>query len=70
MQAMAEDECGLAAMSADRDLQQLLVQLMDGKIALLLRGRGAVLLASLDSGSTDLFAQVGLLLMRWTSVML
>ena len=58
MQAISEDECGLAAMSTDKDLQQLLLQLMNGRVDLLLRGRAAVLLASLVSGSVELFARV------------
>ena len=59
MQAVSEDECGLAAMSTDEDLQQLLAQLMGRNVRLLLRGRAAVLLAGLESGSVDLFAEVG-----------
>lgn len=58
VQAVSEDECGLAAMSTDEALQQLLAQLMDGQFRLLVRGRAAVLLASLKSGSVDLFAEV------------
>ncbi len=58
MQAVSEHECGLAAMSTDGDLQQLLARLMDCKIRLLLRGRAAVLLASLELGSIDLFTEV------------
>ena len=58
VQALSEDESGLDAMSADEDLQQALLQLLHGRMDLLLRGRAAVLLASLDPGGTDLFAQV------------
>lgn len=60
-QAVSEEECGLAAMSTDEGLQQLLVQLMDGRMSLLFRGRAAVLLAGLDAGSVGFFAEVGLL---------
>ncbi len=59
MQAMTEDDMGATAMSADRELQLLLVELMDRKFALLLRGRAAVLLASLKPGAaTHNFTQV------------
>ena len=61
VQAVSEDECGLAAMSTDKGLQQLLVQLMDDRISLLFRGRAASMLAGLDSGSVDIFAEVSLL---------
>jgi len=56
---MSEDECGTAAMGTDVILQQLLVQLMNQRCALLLRGRAAVLLAGFKSGdAADIFAQV------------
>ena len=56
---MSEDACGPAAMGTDVILQQLLVQLMNQRCALLLRGRAAVLLAGLKSGdAADIFAQV------------
>ena len=58
---------GATAMSADRDLQLLLVQLMDRNCALLLRGRAAVLLASLRPGAVaHNFTQVAEILQSYS----
>ena len=67
MQAMTEDDMGATAMSADRGLQLLLVELMDRKCALLLRGRAAVLLASLRPGAVaHNFTQVAAILQSYS----